>query len=212
MCKSTYHRQVTGYCWVENCQQISEEMHVASNSCQIRCECYCFVFGRPTRCWTSTVPYVQETGNFNSSCCRWISWPLFVGAPCQCVVHVCVIPLQQPWITFYALRATHNNFSQNVEMCCFSCCLYWKSEWTMCICCSCHIYIYILTSEMYQKVCKGLFTWMCPLFIACVNKVPTVTPPHIPTNHIMQTATLFILQVVEESCGKQPLGRLKRRC
>ena len=31
---------------------------------------------------------------------------------------------------------------------------------------------------MYQKVCNGLFTCMCPFCIACVNKVSTVTPSH----------------------------------
>jgi hypothetical protein len=171
ICKSTYCRQVTGHCWVENCQQISEEMHVASNSCQIRCECYCFVFGRPTRCWTWTVPYVREMGNFNSSCCRWISWTPFVGAPCQCLVHVCVIPLQQPLITFYALRATHNNFLQNVEMCCF----YWKSEWTMYV--SLVIYIYWLQKCIRKSV--KVYLHECAHFSLLVSiKYQHWPPPH----------------------------------
>jgi hypothetical protein len=73
------------------------------------------------------------------------------------------------------------------------------------VCVSCHIFI------DFTKSLKVYFH-ECATFAFLVSiKYEQRLPPK-PSNHIVQTAMLFILQVVEKSCGKQPLGRLKRRC
>jgi hypothetical protein len=172
-------------------------------------------------------------GNFNSSCCIWMSWPPSVGAPCQCVVHVCVIPWVHhasvlcmcAWfvgctmsvccacvrdssptaiITFYALRATHNNFSQNVEMCCFSCYLFWQSEWT-CVCFL--LYIYWLQKCLKNSV--KVYLYECAPFVLLVSIKYQQWLPPTPTIHIVQTAMLFILKWWKNHVESSHLGDWK---
>jgi len=110
-------------------------------------------------------------------------------------------------ITFYALRVTHNNFSQNVEMCCFNCYPFWKSEWThMCF------LSYICWFQKCIRKSVNVYLHECAPFALLVSIKYQQWLPSTPTDHIVQIAMLFILQVVEKSCAKQPLGRLKRRC
>lgn len=96
---------------------------------------------------------------------------------CGCSMSVCCACVHDysptAIITFYALRAACNNFSQNVEMCCFSCYLYWKSEW-ICMCLLSYVY---WLQKYFQEVCKGLFTWMCPFCILFSIKSKQCLPP-----------------------------------